>query len=114
MFSCLMNMPRVCGGQAPVARVSSRTRKRSATSLSAQIWIHWFSGPSSVWPAAANGENLMRPLIRSAQRSTTYWVTPGCIVWVRISYRLPYCRGVNGGQNDAAMTIFLSISTMNS
>jgi hypothetical protein len=32
-FSCLMNMPRVAGGHAPVARASSRIRKRSAASL---------------------------------------------------------------------------------
>src|SRR6266404_4563999 len=63
MFSCLMNMPRVAGGQAPAARASSRIRKRSAASLYGQMWIHWLSGPSSVWPAAANGDNLTLPSI---------------------------------------------------
>src|SRR5271166_6372755 len=62
MFSCLTNMPRVCGGQAPVVRASSRIRNRSAASLYAQIWIHWLSGPSSVCPAAANGDKLDPPL----------------------------------------------------
>ena len=33
MFSWLTNWPRVAGGQAPVARASSRIRKRSAASL---------------------------------------------------------------------------------
>src|SRR5204862_491524 len=72
MFSCTRVWPGCppFGGQMPSLRAFSRTAKRSAASLYAQMWHQRLSPPNSECPAKANGESLTRSAIAVLQRST--------------------------------------------
>ena len=76
LFSWLTKNSRVGGGQEGVFMASARILFRCSKSSYGQMWTHLLSPPTSVYMAAAKGENSSLAGTASAQMSTTLPMLP--------------------------------------
>ena len=89
----------IAGGQTFFSTTSARISSRSLVSLYGQIWMIWFSVPTSLRQKPASGEYLTRSAILSAKACSACGTVPGfsggrCVFLVRSSVSLSLLVGL--------------------